>query len=162
MTCNFFLKALLVLVGANSFPLLAADNLQLRGTLIEPPPCKINDGNSVDVDFGERVGVKKVDGVNYLTPMSYKITCETGATGLDMTLTLSGQPTGYDDAAVKTNLTDLGIRVLQNGKPFTLNQPINVDPKSPPLLEAVPVKTPGSTLQEGAFSATATLQANYQ
>ncbi|CAI1543311.1 TPA: fimbrial protein [Serratia fonticola] len=155
-------KALLVLGALFSSPLLAADNLLFRGTLIEPPPCKINDGATVDVDFGERVGVNKVDGVNYLQALNYRISCEPGASGLDMTLTLRGQQTGYDTAAVRTNLADLGIRVLQNGKPFTLNQPIGIDPKNPPRLEAVPVKNPGATLKEGAFVATATLQANYQ
>jgi type 1 fimbria pilin len=162
MTCDLPVRALLLLGALFGSPLWAADNLLFSGTLIEPPPCKINDGGTVDVNFGERVGVKKVDGVNYLQAMGYRISCEPGASGLDMTLTLSGQPTGYDTAAVRTNLADLGIRVLQNGKPFTLNQPIGIDPNSPPLLEAVPVKTPGATLKEGAFVATATLQANYQ
>ncbi|HHQ4308821.1 TPA: fimbrial protein [Serratia fonticola] len=140
----------------------AADNLLFRGTLIEPPPCKINDGGQVDVNFGERVGVNKVDGVNYLMAMDYRIICEPGVSGLDMTLTLSGLPTGYDDAAIKTDRADLGIRVLQNGQPFTLDKPIDIDPNNPPTLEAVPVKTPGATLNEGTFEATATLQAQYQ
>lgn len=150
------------LLLAVSSPLFAADNMLFRGTLIESPPCTINDGGMVDVDFGERVGVNKVDGVNYLKTMDYRITCEPGATGLDMALTLSGVQTGYDAAAVQTDLPDLGIRVLQNGKPFTINTPLSVDPKSPPTLEAVPVKTPGATLTEGAFVATATLKAEYQ
>lgn len=155
-----FLTLNLLLVCSHS--LYAADNLLFRGTLIEPPACKINDGGVVDVNFGERVGVKKVDGVNYLQAMGYRITCEPGVTGLDMTLTLSGRKTGYDDAALQTNLADLGIRVLQNGQPFTLDKPIGIDPRNPPKLEAVPVKTPGATLTEGPFVATATLQAQYQ
>lgn len=143
-------------------PLFAADNMLFRGTLIEPPPCTINDDGMVDVDFGERVGINKVNGVNYRKPVDYRITCESGATGLDMTLTLSGTHTGYDDAAVQTDMADLGIKVLQNGTPFTLNTPLSIDPQNPPVLEAVPVKTPGATLPEGAFVATATLKAEYQ
>lgn len=150
---------LLVLGWSLSQPLSAADNVQFRGTLIEPPPCTIND---VDIDFGDRVGVNKVDGVNYMKTIDYLITCEPGAIGLDMTLTLSGEQTGYDDATIQTNVADLGIRVLHNGQPFTLDKPIDVDPKNPPTLEAVPVKTPGATLQEGAFVASATLRAQYQ
>lgn len=143
-------------------PLFAADNMLFRGILIEPPPCTINDGGMVDVDFGERVGINKVNGVNYLKPVDYRITCESGATGLEMTLTLSGTETGYDKAAVQTDMADLGIKVLQNGAPFTLNTPLSIDPQNPPVLEAVPVKTPGATLTEGAFVATATLKAEYQ
>lgn len=150
------------LLMAVSSSLFAADNMLFRGTLIEPPPCTIDDGGMVDVDFGERVGVNRVDGVKYLKALDYRITCEPGVTGLDMTLTLTGLQTGYDAAAVQTDLPDLGIRVLQNGKPFTLNIPLGIDPKNPPMLEAVPVKTPGATLTEGAFVATAMLKAEYQ
>ncbi|MBU9828526.1 fimbrial protein [Rahnella sp. FC061912-K] len=153
---------MLGLLLACSHSLCAAENMLFRGTLIEPPPCTINDSGIVDVDFGERVGINKVDGVNYLKAMDYRITCEPGVSGLDMTLTLSGLQTGYDNAAVQTDLADLGIRVLQNGKPFTLNTPLGIDPKNPPALEAVPVKTPGATLKAEAFAATATLKAEYQ
>ncbi|HDG9775441.1 TPA: fimbrial protein [Raoultella planticola] len=152
----------LSLLLACSSSLYAADNMLFRGTLIEPPPCSINDGGIVEVDFGARLGVNKMDGMNYLKAMDYRITCEPGASGLDMTLTLSGVPTGYDAAAVQTDLVDLGIRVLQNGRPFTLNKPLGIDPKNPPVLEAVPVKTPGAILKEEAFVATATLKAEYQ
>jgi type 1 fimbria pilin len=162
MTHDLPVKALLVLGALFSSPLWAVDNVQFRGTLIEPAPCKISDGELIDVDFGDRVGVNKVDGVNYQQPLNYRITCEPGSSGLDMMLTLSGQATSYDTAAVRTNITDLGIRVLQNSTPFTLNQPLKIDSKNPPKLEAVPVKTPGSTLKGGAFVATANLQVSYQ
>lgn len=140
----------------------AADNMRFSGTLIEPPPCTINDGGKVDVDFGDRVGVSKVDGVNYQQPVNYKITCTPGAGAWNMTLTLVGTPADYDEAAVASNMDDLAVRLLQNGKRFTLNQPIPIKRSAPPTLEAVPVKRPGATLQEGAFEATATLLAVYQ
>ncbi len=140
----------------------AADDMTFRGTLIEPPACSINNGEDIDVDFGERVGIKKVNGVNYLQPVSYRITCEPSASKWNMTLTVIGTQAAYDKAAVRTDVTDLGIRLIQNGKPFELNLPIPVNPASPPKLEAVPVQRPGATLEEGKFVATATLQAVYQ
>lgn len=145
-----------------SHPLYAADNMLFRGTLIEPPPCKINEGGIVDVDFGDKIGVNKVDGVNYLKTLDYWITCEAGGRGMDVTLTLSGQPTSYNEAAIQTDVADLGIQVLQNGQPFILGTPVVIDPKAPPMLQAVPVKTPGASLKERAFMATATLKAEYQ
>ncbi|WP_232734438.1 hypothetical protein [Serratia sp. TKO39] len=39
-------------------------DMQFRGTLIAPPPCTLNDDGIIDVDFGDRVGINKVDGVN--------------------------------------------------------------------------------------------------
>ncbi|ELM3741182.1 fimbrial protein [Yersinia ruckeri] len=142
--------------------LLAADNLLFNGTLLEAPLCFINGNNTVDVNFGDKVGVNKVNGVNYLTTINYFINCGLETSGYDLTLTLNGNKTTYDDAAIKTNLADLGIKVLQNGKSFTLGKTIIIDPKNPPKLEAVPVKAPGSTLTGGVFSATATLEAKYQ
>lgn len=156
---RFILWSLLLVL---SHPLHAVDNMLFRGTLIEPPPCKINEGGMVDVDFGDKVGVNKVDGVNYLKALDYRVTCEEGASGMDVVLTLSGQPTFYDGAAIQTDMADLGIRILQNGQPFTLDTPVVIDPKAPPMLQAVPVKAPGASLKEGAFTATATLKAEYQ
>ncbi|MBK4727653.1 fimbrial protein [Pantoea agglomerans] len=156
---RFLLWSLLLILNR---PLYAIDNMLFSGTLIEPPPCKINEDGMVDVDFGDRVGVNKVDGVNYLQTLNYSITCEKGGNGLDLTLTLGGKQTTYDNAAIQTDVTDLGIRVLQNGQPFILDKPVVIDPKAPPKLQAVPVKTPGASLKEGAFIATATLKAEYQ
>jgi len=140
----------------------AADNMRFSGTLIEPPACSINDGGTVDVDFGDRVGVKKVDGNNYLQPVNYQITCGPGAGSWAMTLEVVGGAADYDAAAVKSNADNLAIRLLQNGAPFRLNTPLAIKLNAPPQLEAVPVKRPGSELSEGAFEATATLRAVYQ
>ncbi len=141
---------------------MAAENMRFSGTLIEPPPCTINDGGKVDVDFGERVGVSKVDGDNYRQPVNYRISCRPDAGTWYLTLTVVGTAASYDAAAIKSNVEDLAIRLLQNGRLFTLNQPLPVTLNAPPTLEAVPVKRPGATLKEGAFEATATLLAVYQ
>ncbi|MGQ8775443.1 fimbrial protein [Serratia sp. NA_112.1] len=154
----------LLLSGLLAGKASAAENMKFYGTLIEPPPCTINDGGEVDVDFGSRVGVTKVNGNNYLQPVNYQITCDSGANVWQMTLTLTviGTPTTYDTAALQTNATDLGIRLLRDGSAFELNKPVAITLNSPPRLEAVPVKRPGSTLSEGVFEATATLLAVYQ
>lgn len=159
-TCS---RTCLLLLGATlTGNLCAAENMKLYGTLVEPPPCTINDGGNVDVDFGSRVGVTKVDGVNYLQLVNYQITCDPNVEATNMTLQIIGVPTDYDSAAVKANVTDLGIHILQNGQPFELNKPIPIKFVSQPKLEAVPVKRPGATLKEGPFEATATLLAAYQ
>ncbi|EKN4037970.1 fimbrial protein [Yersinia enterocolitica] len=140
----------------------AAPNLTFGGILIEPPSCEVDSGEQIDVDFGERLGIKKIDGIQYLQKVNYRITCAPGAKDWEMALMLSGEPTPYDVAAIQTNNPDLGIRVLLNGEAFILGKPVSVNPTDLPVLEVVPVKTPGATLAEGAFEATATLQAVYQ
>ena len=136
--------------------------MRLRGTLRAPPPCEINDGGRVAVDFGQRVGVNKVDGVNYRQAVNYRITCDSKeARPWEMVLTLKGVATSFDNAAVQTDNDNLGIRVYRDDVPFMLNSSIKIDPASPPRLEAVPVARPGGPLKAGAFVATATLQADY-
>lgn len=155
-------RMMALLIAGAAFAGQAEENMRFSGTLIEPPPCSINDDGMVDVDFGDRVGVKKVDGANYLQPVNYQITCNSGSGAWNMTLEVIGNAPDYDSAAIDSNVRDLAIRLLQNGKPFTLNEPIDIKLNAPPRLEAVPVKRPGAELQEGAFEATATLRAVYQ
>ena len=152
--------ALLVLctAGINAS---ASANLAFTGTLVEPPLCTINNGNTLTIDFKD-VGVNKVDGINYRLPMNYTITCAGSTLPWDMVLTVKGTASSFESAAVQSSVTDLGIKLLQNGQPFQLNTPIVINPATPPALEAVPVKRPGSTLKSGGFSAAATLMAEYQ
>lgn len=104
--------------------------MQFRGTLIEPPPCTINDDGVIDVDFGDRVGINKVDGVNYRQTIGYRITCEPGIGKWDMMLRLNGTATSFDEAAVQTNHRYLGIRIYQNAAPFKVGSSLPIDHSS--------------------------------
>lgn len=140
----------------------AADNMKFSGTLIEPPTCTVNHGNKIDVDF-KQMGIRKVDGVNNLMTIDYELHCESNAsTTWDMTLEIIGIATDYDIAAIKTDVTYLGVRILENDKPFELNKPISISADKPVILKAVLVKKPGFKLEPKPFSATATLLAVYQ
>lgn len=152
----------IILLMALGGPAVAEDNMRFSGTLIEPPPCTINDGGEVEVDFGDKVGVTKVDGVNYLQQVNYRITCSPSAGKWSMTLEVAGTPADYDEAAIASNVDNLAVRLLINSRKFVLNKPIPVTLNALPMLEAVPVKRPGTVLKEGAFEATATLLAVYQ
>ncbi|HFF9834306.1 fimbrial protein [Serratia marcescens] len=141
-----------------------ADNMSFYGLLVVPPPCTINDNGVVDVNFGARLGVNKVDGVNYRQGVNYQITCENGANpSMSLTLSLSGTVTAFDKEALQTNKENLGIRIYQNDRPFTPGSKLVIgQASSRPRLEAVPVKKTGAALTEGAFEAWATLRAEYQ
>ncbi|MFP3517544.1 fimbrial protein [Pseudomonas sp. SIMBA_077] len=139
----------------------ASANLTFSGTLVEPPACTINNGNTIAIDFKD-VGVNKVDGTNYRLPVNYTITCAGSTLPWEMVLSVVGTATTFDGAAVQSSVTDLGIRILQNGQPFKLNAPMIINPATPPALEAVPVQLLGATLSSGVFNAAATLLAEYQ
>lgn len=139
----------------------ASANLTFSGTLNEPPPCTIDAGNTIEVDFGD-VGVKRVDGVRYRKSVGYTISCGADTLPWELKLSVNGTPTGFDGAAVQTNVPELGIRIFQNNVPFPLNTPMDINLSSPPMLEVVPVKQLGAVLAPAPFAAVATLLAEYE
>ncbi|MEN4700031.1 fimbrial protein [Pantoea agglomerans] len=142
---------------------LLATEMQFTGTLVEPPPCAVNGDQPVYVDFGKNVGVNKVDGVNYIQPVNYNLTCGADSSQEGMSLVLSTtDKTSYDEAAINTSITGLGIRLMYDGKPVVFGDAVPVSMEERPLLQAVPVKAPGAKLDSGSFTATATLQVIYQ
>lgn len=141
-------------------PVFAVENMSFTGMLIEPPPCTIKDGDEIEVNFGDRVGVSKVDGVNYLRPVTYTISCDPSVEAWNMTLEVVGSAADYDAAAIKPIWTTWRSACCKtmNGLFSISRSPSNVAP----TLTAVPVKRPGATLKSGKFVATATLLAVYQ
>lgn len=81
---------------------------------------------------------------------------------MEMTLSWSGTPSDFDNAAVSSNITGLGIQLKQAGQSFTINTPLVVNETDLPVLTAVPVKKSGVVLPEADFEAWATLQVDYQ
>ncbi|ECG8606686.1 fimbrial minor subunit StfF [Salmonella enterica subsp. salamae] len=156
-------KIALIVAMSGCFAAHAADNLKFHGTLISPPNCTISNGNTIEVEFGD-VLINKIDGTRYIQDVPYEITCDSTVRdeSMAMTLTLSGAASGFNNAAISTNVQGLGIELQQNGEPFTLGATITVNEQSIPTLKAVPVKQSGAALREGEFDATATLQVDYQ
>ncbi|MEE4411994.1 MULTISPECIES: fimbrial protein [unclassified Serratia (in: enterobacteria)] len=135
-----------------------AVDVNFRGQLVESIPCEVNSGGLIEVNF-DNVIIRGIDGVQYRQPVPYLITC----TGLgSVRLRVQGTAVGFDNAAVVTDKTGLGIRIEQNGTPMRLNQPIPVDLATPPTLTAVPVANPASPPVAGTFVARATIVADYQ
>ncbi|WP_436877660.1 fimbrial protein [Siccibacter turicensis] len=140
----------------------AADNMIFHGTLVAPP-CYISENKIIEVPFGNRLAIKKIDGVNFMVPVVYQIHCDDSYTAGRVAIVIdTSNPTTFDSAAVKTDKTGLGIRILVNNEPVTFGERIAVDDvASPPQVQAVPVKDPAVTLTEGAFDATLTLRTDY-
>ena len=145
--------------------LATAENMTFHGTLVEYPPCEINGGEPVEIDFGE-VGVNKVDGQNYAQTFTITYDCEGLST--DMVLRYKGVVTTFDTAAVQSNIADFGIQ-LQHQKggvitPFAVGTSIPIPSYlGGSTFVATPVKKVGADLSEaGAFTSAATLQLEYQ
>lgn len=156
------IKILGSLVLLTSFASTAADNMSFHGTLVAPP-CTISKGQTIEVAFGDDLGVSKIDGNNYKQPVNYTVDCDTGYSANNLSIIVdSTHPASFDNSAVSTNKTGLGIRILVDGVAGVFAKPVALnDPTSPPKIEAVPVQDPAVTLTAGAFDATMTLRVDY-
>ncbi|EIH5001970.1 fimbrial protein [Shigella boydii] len=141
----------------------ADEDITFHGKLVSPPACTISDGKTIEVEFTDVI-IDNINGDNFRQDVPYEITCDPDVTNdaWEMTLTWTGTQTSYDDAAIETSVARLGIELQQEGQAFKLNTPLKITPTSPPKLRAVPVKANDAVLNEGTFSAWATLQVDYQ
>jgi type 1 fimbria pilin len=183
---NILLRQALLALCSIGLCNAALANVTFTGTLNGPPPCTIDSGNTIEVDFGD-VGTNRVDGMNYRRGVAYTINCQRPPCTTDsgwevdfegltliggtarincdprvLKLSINGTATTFDGSAVQTSVPELGIRVLQNNVPFLLNTPLEISLSSPPVLEVVPVKRQGVTLAPARFTAVATLLAEYE
>ncbi|CNC53431.1 exported pilin protein [Yersinia intermedia] len=136
----------------------------VKVTVIAPASCVLNDGNAVNVDFGNDMVTKKVDGSNYKRPIPVNLVC-TGVTNNAMKFQLKGTRASFGGTNIlATNNPNLGIAIQILGLNVAVPLNSNVSFTYPNIvkLQAVPVKKPDSTLSSGKFSAGATLTVDYQ
>ncbi|EIG7638154.1 fimbrial protein [Escherichia coli] len=142
---------------------MALSNVSFHGYLVQPPNCTISNAQTIEITFQD-VLIDDINGSNYEQTVPYSITCDTAVRDplMEMTLSWSGTPSDFDNAAVSSNITGLGIQLKQAGQSFTINTPLVVNETDLPVLTAVPVKKSDVVLPEADFEAWATLQVDYQ
>ncbi len=131
---------------------------------MQPPNCTISNAQTIEITFQD-VLIDDINGSNYEQTVSYSITCDTAVRDplMEMTLSWSGTPSDFDNAAVSSNITGLGIQLKQAGRVLRINTPLVVNETDLPVLTGPgPVKKSGVVLPEADFEAWATLQVDYQ
>ncbi|MFC0226483.1 fimbrial protein [Serratia aquatilis] len=147
-----------------------SNGIHYSGNLIDIPPCDINRGNLIEIDFGQ-VGVNKVSetGEDPLYQQQTLLEVNCVGTRPDLLVRYQGNATTFDNAAVKTSITDFGIQ-MRRGAPENTRIIIGeawliphdaVGNDSSLSFIAVPVKRKGAVLGSGSFYATAGLQLEY-
>jgi len=143
----------------------AEDNMELFGILVAPPPCSINNDETVVVNFGDKVGVKKVASGIYRKTVDVTLTCEQPNLPWELMLSVHGNPVDFDqdNATLMTQEhKDLGVKLFLGGNPFELEKPVKISDHQLPLIEALLVQREGAKLTEGPLTAQATLRVEYQ
>ncbi|WP_413507106.1 fimbrial protein [Serratia proteamaculans] len=155
----FLLPWLLISIAASQ----ASVDIAVEGTLL-PPVCRVDDGGNgmINVDFGDDINLNRLDGDRYRTNVSYSVTCGDDGQRWPLRLKFTSAAIGWDAKTLATDRQHLGIRLALGGTDVEFGKDIPVaDPARLPLLTAVPVKDPAGIPEEGRFSATASLLAEY-
>ncbi|RNW04250.1 fimbrial protein [Serratia nematodiphila] len=138
----------------------AVTTLNISGTIIAPLACVINNGEGIDVDFGNDVMTTRIDGGYYTKKINYKVSCKNPAHN-SFRLKIAGVGAGFNSDLLQTNHSDLGIALQANEKPWPVNQWLAFTYPSMPELQATLVKQADTLLDEGELKATATLFVDY-
>ncbi|CAI2006923.1 Minor fimbrial protein prsF precursor [Serratia fonticola] len=154
LLCGMLVTLPQIATGANS------TTITLKVTVIQPPPCTINNNQPIEVEFRD-VMTTRVDGNNYRMPVDYSLSCTTASTSA-LKLQVQGNVASFDSEVLETNREGLGIKLLQDSNKLVINSWLNFTPPNTPKLWAVPVKQNNVTLKAGEFRAGAIMKVDYQ
>ncbi|CAI0968354.1 putative minor fimbrial subunit StfF [Serratia quinivorans] len=137
--------------------------VNVQGTLL-PPACQVDDGanGDIQVDFGDDININRLNGNSYRKAVTYRVSCGTDGQNWPLRLRFEGAANAWDSQSLATSDPNLGIRLLLNGTAvnFGADYPVP-DSSNLPVLIAAPVGNSADAPQEGAFTATASLLAEY-
>lgn len=139
--------------------------LTVTGVVIQPS-CSINDGGSISVNFGDDIMTTRIDGHAYKKKqLSYSVDCEGNMASSALKITIKGTTASFGDGLLQTTKSGLGVQFLADGVAIPLNTgaaKFDYQVSQLPVIEAVLARDTSITLTGGAFSATATLDVDYQ
>lgn len=147
-----------------SSSILAKDNetqVLIKGNLLTPPPCKINDGNMIEVPFGS-VPIKSIQGYDQKREVNYQITCGENLNNWNMYLWIDGSKSNFDANGLRTNIDNLTVKFMMGNDIIELNKKYSVNLNNPEKIWAVLVKKENSVLSPGDFISGGTLFVEYQ
>lgn len=142
----------------------AKDNeteLKIMGNILIPPPCKINQGGTVEVNF-DQIGVNSIKGHDQKREVNYQIECGENNNNWQMYLSVDGDKSSFDINGLKTDINDLAVKFQLDNNVLDLGKKYPINAKSPGKLWAVLVKNGAVTLTAGNFVANGNLLVEYQ
>lgn len=135
----------------------AALVVSITGTVRVALSCTINNGNPVNIDFGDDLVTAQVDGVNYAKEINFAMNCTVPPSTLDVWF--EGAGSSFDPKLLVTDLPSLAIRFIkEDSSQLDLGDKVRfTDPAAPPIIKAAPMKARGSN-PTGRFNASAVLK----
>jgi len=155
----FFPLLILFIVPTQASP----TSVIFSGVLLESPPCVINDGSSVVVDFGDELMTTHIDGDQYRKKIEFTLDCSS-AISSKQRIRISGNTsvTGFNGEVLATPKAGLGIAIYHDNVRYSPGEWINFNAPTIPTFYAVPQKQDDVKLTGGEFHVTASLVIDYQ
>ncbi|WP_338511216.1 fimbrial protein [Erwinia aphidicola] len=166
MTSSNALRWLLTVLSAGWISLAVAGyesrTITISMTVLNPPPCTINDGKTIEVDFGE---ITTTDLLLDATsrPINLNLSCSSMSKN-QLRLQIQGTPDKDYPSYLLSSNGAVAIKFTSNGQVLPINSWLNFSwPDAPALRVATFYRKLNWAVQGGAsFSASATLRVEYQ
>lgn len=156
------LHSLLLAAGLSITGSVQADaTVNFSGTLIEAPPCVVNNDEVITVNFGNEVMTTRIDGSQYRMPITFDLDCSM-AVSSNQKVRISGTTASFDSTALAGGQTGLGIALYNGSNRLNVGTWVNFTDPNVPQLYAAPIKQSGVTLSGGPFRVMASLVVEYQ
>ncbi len=136
-------------------------DITFHGTLLEAPPCMVNNNEPIVVDFGNEVMTTRIDGANYKKPVLFTVDCSE-AISIAQKVRISGTTATFDSGVLAGDQGGFGFAFYNGNSPLLVDKWVNFNAPLVPSLYVVPVKQEGVTLNGGAFRTLASLVVEYQ
>ncbi|HCM9126669.1 TPA: fimbrial protein [Enterobacter asburiae] len=161
----FRLAAIVLIFGAISHSSVADDNninITVK-VVVRASPCKINNGQVIDVNFGDTVITTDVPKQLVEKDVNYTLDCASADQSKTLVMRISGTGATFDDKSLKTSIPELGIKMKADGADYPVNTDLVLaNSSSKPALKALLVQESGAHLPTGSFTAGATMTVDYQ
>jgi len=166
MSSGNALRWLLTVLSAGWISLALArlqdvQTITISMTVLEPPPCTINDGRTIEVDFGEIVASDLLnDAIS--RPIDLNLLCSSMSKN-QLRLQIQGTPDEDYPGYLLASYSPIAIKFTSNGQVLPINSWLNFSWPDAPELRVATFHKPNWLVQGGAsFSASATLRVEYQ
>ncbi len=159
---------------SGSYGGMPMSSIYMNGSVTVAQSCNINAGQVIDVKFGNIMSndIKRMGEIaNGFTPKVVNMTlaCNNISNGVVVSLSFSGEPAGGDPTALKTDNTDIGVRVRDANNnivpPVNGQLPVTFDYSSQSgtsSMTLAPMNVTGNTPALGQFNAVATVNVEIQ
>lgn len=135
--------------------------LNIKGTVVSPPPCTINDDVDIDVNFGN-VSINTLnssDEEGVKIPLS--IVCDSSVSK-DVILSLVAVSSNFDNDFIGTDIPGLGIELKNDTTLLPPGGEIPITWGHDVILTARVKKDPSEDVVAGDFMASSTLMVSYE